>query len=192
MMEKAKVRGYDDSDEKEYAEVRGIKRKREVIIKKIKKEVEKYQKMNKNKNRDSETENVKRKEYLDSLTKLFDIADKKLVEILMKDRLLGNDDENPLYRAKDGYMRKTEDVAFLEDQRGGRRMVMAERDVTFEARVKQQKKSCLVRQERQEKEMSVRKINILSLIMTPVKNMSMTKIPTSISKKRQKRIILCS
>ena len=102
--------------------------------KKIKNEVEKYQKINKNKNRDSQTEIDKREDYLKNVKKLFDIAAQNLVEILQKDRLLGNDDENPLYRSEEGYTRKTEDIAFLEDQRGVRRMVMAEKDLTFETR----------------------------------------------------------
>ena len=104
------------------------------IIKKIKKEVEKYQNINKHKNRNSQTEMNKRQEYLENVKKLFDIAALNLVDILEKDRLLGNDDQNPLYRSSEGYTRKTEDVAFLEDQRGERTMILGEKDATFEAR----------------------------------------------------------
>ena len=104
------------------------------VTKKIKNEVDKYQKINKNKNRDSKTEIEKREDYLKYVKKLFDIAAQNLDDILKKDRLLGNDDENPLYRSEEGYTRKTEDIAFLEDQRGDRKMVMGEKDVTFETR----------------------------------------------------------
>ena len=104
------------------------------IRKKILKEVENYQKINKNKNRVSQTESAKRQDYLESVKKLFDIAAPNLEEKLVKDRLLDKDDENTLYRAKDGYTRKTEDIAFLEDQRGERKMVMGERDETYEKR----------------------------------------------------------
>ena len=64
------------------------------------------------------------------------------MDILEKDRLLGNDDQNPLYRSSEGYTRKTEDVAFLEDQRGERKMILGEKDASFEARkdVSNQKK----------------------------------------------------
>ena len=104
------------------------------IRKKILKEVENYQKINKNKNRVSQTESEKRQIYLESVKKLFDIAAPNLEEKLVKDRLLDKDDENTLYRAKDGYTRKTEDISFLEDQRGERKMVMGERDKTYEKR----------------------------------------------------------
>ena len=104
------------------------------MMRKLNQEVEKYQMINKNKNRDSEKEVNKRKEYLDNVKKLFDVAASNLEESLVKDRLLTQDDENPLYRVNEGYTRKTEDIAFLEDQRGERKMVMGERDATFEAR----------------------------------------------------------
>ena len=96
--------------------------------------MEKYQNINKHKNRNSQTEMNKRQEYLENVKKLFDIAALNLVDILEKDRLLGNDDQNPLYRSSEGYTRKTEDVAFLEDQRGERKMILGEKDATFEAR----------------------------------------------------------
>ena len=104
--------------------------------------MEKYQNINKHKNRNSQTEMNKRQEYLENVKKLFDIAALNLVDILEKDRLLGNDDQNPLYRSSEGYTRKTEDVAFLEDQRGERKMILGEKDATFEARkdVSNQKK----------------------------------------------------
>ena len=69
-----------------------------------------------------------------SVKKLFDIVALDLEEILRKDRVLRNDDECPLYRIKEGYTRKTEDFSFLADQRGERKMEMAERDISFEAR----------------------------------------------------------
>ena len=99
-----------------------------------KKYKKKYQDINKNKNRVSQTENDKRMLYMGSVKKLFDIAALDLEEIPRKDRVLGNDDECPLYRIKEGYTRKTEDFSFLADQRGERKMEMAERDISFEAR----------------------------------------------------------
>ena len=39
-------------------------------------------------------------------------------KFFLKDRLLWNADENPQYKSGEGYTRKTEDIAFLEDQRG--------------------------------------------------------------------------
>ena len=41
----------------------------------------------------------------------------------------------PKYRIKEGYTRKTEDFAFLEDQRGERKMVMGMKDTSYEERV---------------------------------------------------------
>ena len=118
-----------------YWKMAGFKTMSEIYVRKnIKKEVEKYQNMNKNKNRVSQTENDKRMVYMGSVKKLFDIAALDLEEILRKDRVLGNDDECPLYRIKEGYTRRTEDFAFLADQRGERKMEMAERDISFEAR----------------------------------------------------------
>ena len=104
------------------------------IVKKIKKEVEKYQIINKNKSRDNPKEVEKREVYLENVQKLFDIAAPGLEEILLKDRLRSQDDQNPHYRQLGGYTRKTEDIAFLNDQRGQRKMVMGERDASFEAR----------------------------------------------------------
>ena len=103
----------------------------------ILKEVEKYQKINKNMGRSSQTEIKKREEYLASLAALFDIACKDLEQILGKDRLLAADDDDSRYRAKEGYSRKTEDIRFLEDQRGARRMTMGSRDSSYEVRLEQ-------------------------------------------------------
>ena len=104
------------------------------VRKKILREVENYQSINKNKNRESQTEKSKRDDYLGNVKKLFDVAVPKLEEMLIKDRLLDKDDENPHYRAEGGYTRKTEDVTFLKDQRGERIMVMGGRDITYEMR----------------------------------------------------------
>ena len=84
----------------------------------IRKEVDKYQAINKNISRSSETEMKKRKEYLSILAQLFDIACKDLDQMLVKDRLLAADDKDNRFMAKEGYTRKVEDLAFLEDQRG--------------------------------------------------------------------------
>ena len=103
----------------------------------IRKEVDKYQAINKNISRSSETEMKKRKEYLSILAQLFDIACKDLDQMLVKDRLLAADDKDNRYMAKEGYTRKVEDLAFLEDQRGARKMIMGMRDSSFEERLNQ-------------------------------------------------------
>ena len=43
-----------------------------------------------------------------------------------------------LYRSEEGYTRKKEDIAFFGDQRGVRKMVMDEKDVTGEEESEQQ------------------------------------------------------
>ena len=91
------------------------------VVSHITKQIEMYQNI-KSRTRDSQKEVNKREEYLKSLCSLFDIACKDLDEMLSKDRLLAADDEDTRYRAKDGYTRKTEDLAFLADQRGERTM----------------------------------------------------------------------
>ena len=102
---------------------------------KIEKEVKKYQTMNKSRNRNSSAEIEKRGEYLDNLQKLFDIASPDIVEKLQKSRMLGLDDNCSRYSTKEGYTRKTEDISFLMDQRGVRKMVMGEKDSSYERRV---------------------------------------------------------
>ena len=86
----------------------------------INKEVDKYQKINKNRKRENQTEVKKRQDYLSELNKLFDIATPQLEAIINKNRLLGKDE-------------KSEYISFLLDQRGDRKMVMAERDIRYEA-----------------------------------------------------------
>ena len=44
------------------------------------------------------------------------------------------DDQNTHYRQLGGYTKKSKDIAFLNDQRGQRKMVIGERDASFEAR----------------------------------------------------------
>ena len=100
----------------------------------ITKLIESYQKVNKNRARDSQTEVKKREVYLTSLCSLFDIPCKDLEEMLSKDRLLAADDEDTRYRVKDGYTRKTEDLVFLADQRGERKMTLGMRDLSYEER----------------------------------------------------------
>ena len=82
----------------------------------ITKQIEMYQKINKNRVRGSQTEVKKREVYLTSLCSLFDIACKDL-----EDRLLAADAEDTRYRVKNGYTRTTEDLVFLADQRGERK-----------------------------------------------------------------------
>ena len=77
---------------------------------------------------------MKRIEYTTQQGKLFDIATPDLENILSKSRILAADDECTRYRLEKGYTRKTEDISFLEDQRGERKMVMADRDTSYEER----------------------------------------------------------
>ena len=101
----------------------------------VKKELTKYQAINKSKDRTMAGEIKKRDDYLQGLGKLFDVATPNLEDILQKSRILGNDDECTRYSSKDGYTRKTEDISFLIDQRGERKMVMGLRDTSYEERV---------------------------------------------------------
>ena len=61
------------------------------------------------------------------------------MEILTKNRLLGVGDNCPRYRVEEGYTRKTEDVSFLLDQRGDRKMVMGEYDGSYVERLEKNK-----------------------------------------------------
>ena len=90
--------------------------------------------MNKNKNRESQTEVKKGEDYMEHIGKLFGIANPGLEDILQKDRLLDKDDKCTKYRADEVYTRNTEDIAFLLDQRGERKMVMGVKDVSYECR----------------------------------------------------------
>ena len=105
------------------------------VISKIKKEVEKYENLQKKKSSTSEKEITKREEYLSEIRKLFDIATPNLEDILAKSRILNTDDQCTRYRQEAGYTRKTEDLTFLLDQRSERKMVMGGRDTSFEDRV---------------------------------------------------------
>ena len=87
------------------------------------------------------------------IKKLFDIAAPDLEEALKKDRILGKDDDCTVYREKEGYTRKTEDLHFLNDQRGERKMVMGQRDPTYEQRVEN---SILKKRKKLEMEYEVR------------------------------------
>ena len=89
------------------------------VVKHIKKELEMYQKINKSRGRSTAGEVEKRELYLKGLKRLFDIAAPDLGDEIQKSRILGNDDECTRYRVKEGYTRKTEDLSFLVDQRGG-------------------------------------------------------------------------
>ena len=102
---------------------------------KVEKEVSKYQSMNKNRNRTCPLEVRKREEYLGTLQKLFDISSPKISANLEKSRFLEKFDECSRNNAKVGYTRKNEDIAFLLDQRSSRKMVMGEKDISFEKRV---------------------------------------------------------
>ena len=52
---------------------------------------------------------------------------------------MGVDDERTRYRVKQGYTRKTEDVSFLLDQRGERKMVMGGKDTSYGERLEKSK-----------------------------------------------------
>ena len=105
------------------------------VVKHIKKELEMYQKINKSRGRSTAAEVEKRELYLKGLKRLFDIAAPDLEDEIQKSRILGNDDECTRYRVKEGYTRKTEDLSFLIDQRGERKMVMGMKDTSYEERV---------------------------------------------------------
>ena len=105
----------------------------------ISKELAIYNTILKSRKRTTAGEIKKRTEYFEKIKKLFDIATPNLVEILTKSRLLGVDDECPRYRVEEGYTRKTEDVSFLLDQRGDRKMVMGEYDGSFVERLEKNK-----------------------------------------------------
>ena len=55
--------------------------------------------------------------------------------MLQKNRLLHNNDECKRYKAEQGYTRKIEDINFLDDQRGERKMVLDRRDFSYEQRL---------------------------------------------------------
>ena len=106
------------------------------VVIRIKKEVEKYEVLQKNRSKTNEKELMKRQEYVEAIKKLFDIATPDLEDILTKSRLLDTDDECTRYRQEAGYTRKTEDLTFLLDQRADRMMVMENsRDTSYEVRV---------------------------------------------------------
>ena len=105
------------------------------VVKHIKKELEMYQNINKRRERTKGVEVEKRELFLERLKKLFDISAPDLEDIITKSRLLGNDDECTRYRIREGYTRKTEDVSFLIDQRGERKMVMGAKDTSYEERL---------------------------------------------------------
>ena len=109
--------------------------KKQNITKKLDKEFGKYQTISKSRNKNTPLEVKKREEYLESILKIFDIASPDILEKLEKSRILSIDDECTRYRAKKGYTRKTEDVSFLLDQRGDRKMVMGEADTSYKSRV---------------------------------------------------------
>ena len=113
------------------------------MVGQFKKQLAKYQSINKNQKRSSLTEQKKREDYLQEIKKLFDIATPGLEDLLHKSRLLGTDDENPRYRVKTGYTRKTEDISFLQDQRGDRKMLMDLKDTTYEERLENRKQKKL-------------------------------------------------
>ena len=66
-----------------------------------------------------------------------------------------------MYREKEGYTRKTEDLHFLNDQRGDRKMVMGQRDLTYEQRLEN---SILKKRKKLEMEEEVRQGHSKSLI----------------------------
>ena len=125
------------------------------VVSHVKKEVMKFQDINKHRSRNSEKEIVKRNEYTTQLGKLFDIATPDLENILSKSRILAADDECTRYRLKKGYTRKTEDISFLEDQRGERKMVMTDRDTSYEERAESNR----IRRQKDSQEPSSSQVN---------------------------------
>ena len=113
------------------------------MVGQFKKQLAKYQSINKNQKRCSQTEQKKREDYLNGIKKLFDIGTPGLEDLLIKNRLLGTDDDNARYRVEKGYTRKTEDISFLQDQRGERKMVMDLKDTTYEERLEKRKQKKL-------------------------------------------------
>ena len=105
---------------------------RQNIVKHITKDVTKYELLQ---SKTSDTMVAKRDMFIEDIKKLFDVAAPDLEEKLTKSRILDKDDSCTKYRQKSGYTRKTEDLSFLIDQRGERKMVMSVRDVTFEERI---------------------------------------------------------
>ena len=105
------------------------------IVNHVQRALESYQKIVKNISKTSVSELSKREKYEQDIKKLFDIATPGLEEMLEKDRMLGKDDNCNLYREEIGHTRKTEDLMFLTDQRGDRKMVMGDRDTTYEERL---------------------------------------------------------
>ena len=76
---------------------------------------------------------------MEAIKKFFDISTPDLEDILSKSRLLSTDDECTRYRQEAGYTRKTEDLTFLLDQRADRKVVMENRDTSYEERVEANK-----------------------------------------------------
>ena len=97
--------------------------------------VEEQKTITKKKGKTSEFIKQQREDYLQSLKHLFDVATPDLENILQKDRLLQKDDNDKRYRVEEGYTRKIEDINFLNDQRGDRKMVMDDRDLGYEERL---------------------------------------------------------
>ena len=81
------------------------------IKKKIMMIVKRYEILTKNLKRNSETEARKRAQFLTDLKSLFDVASPDAEDKLKRDRLLGDEEAE-------------DDLKFLEDQRGKRKMVM--------------------------------------------------------------------
>lgn len=131
------------------------------IVNHIQKLIESYQKIVKNLSKTTPKEVEKRESYEEEIKKLFDIAAPDLEEALSKDRILGKDDACTVYREKEGYTRKTEDLHFLNDQRGDRKMVMGQRDLTYEQRLEN---SILKKRKKLEMEEEVRQGHSKSLI----------------------------
>ena len=105
----------------------------------IMKKLARYNTINRSRKRTTDGEIKKRAKYAESIKKLFDIASPNLVETITTSRLLAVDDECSRYSVKKGYTRKNEDVSFLLDQRGERKRVMGEKDVSFVERLEKNK-----------------------------------------------------
>ena len=93
------------------------------VVKSLTKEVEKYELIQKARSKTSEVMELRRKNFLENIKKLFDISSPDLEDVLTKSRILGNDDDCTRYREETGYTRKTEDLSFLVDQRGERKTI---------------------------------------------------------------------
>ena len=88
--------------------------------------VQDYDDRKKSRSKKTKQEEARRSRYLESLQKLFDIARMDAEQVLQSDKLLEAGD-------------RAEDTAFLEDQRGPRRMEIGQEDTKYGKKLRMQK-----------------------------------------------------